>query len=175
MELPVAEAVYELFRRSRHREVLEALIEWTSRPVHATWRTAEQRLRRTGLYAFLQATRVYDETPRWPFLVTLADGGGDLRQWLVDLWRRALADDILSELAGRMLCGWAREADIQAAAADGQQPDLVGALARLTATVAAHGPGNQANRGRVRLALNRCATADDDPSVVARQLIDRLD
>ena len=175
MELPVAEAVYELFRRSRHREVLEALIEWTSRPVHATWRTAEQRLRRTGLYAFLQATRVYDETPRWPFLVTLADGGGDLRQWIVDLWRRALADDILSELAGRMLCGWAREADIQAAAADGQQPDLVGALARLTATVAAHGPGNQANRGRVRLALNRCATADDDPSVVARQLIDRLD
>jgi hypothetical protein len=174
MEFPVAEALYELFRRSRHREVLEALSEWTSHPERATWRRAEQRLRRTSLYAFLQATRVYDEAPRWPFLLTLAEGGGDLRDRIMVLWRRALADDILGELAGRMLCGWAREADIQAAATDGQQPDLIAALARLATGVAAHGPGNQANRGRVRQALNRCATADDDPSAVARQLVDQL-
>jgi hypothetical protein len=170
-ELPVAKALYELFRRARHGEVLAALSDWTSRPERATWRPAEQRLLRTGLYAFLQATRVYDESPRWPFLVTLAEEGGDLREQILVLWRRALADDALGELADGMLCGWAREADIQAAATEGQQPDLVGALARLVTGVAAHGPGDC---GRVRQALNRCATAEDDPSAVARQLVDQL-
>jgi hypothetical protein len=174
MEAAVAEALYELFRRSRHREVLEALEEWTSRPERATWRPAEQRLRRTGLYAFLEATRVYDESPRWPFLVTLAEGGGNLLERIVVLWRRALADDVLAELAGRMLCGWAHEADVQTAASDGQQPELVGALGRLAATIGAYGPPNQGNRGRVRLALNRCATTNDDPSAIARQLVDQL-
>ena len=174
MEAAVGEALYELFRRSRHREVLEALDEWTSRPDRATWRPAEQRLRRTGLYAFLEATRVYDESPRWPFLVTLAEGGGNLLERIVVLWRRALADDVLAELAGRMLCGWAHEADVQTAASDGQQPELVGALGRLAAAIGAYGPANQGNRGRVRLALNRCATTNDDPSAIARQLVDQL-
>jgi hypothetical protein len=167
----VAAAVCELFRRSRHREVLEALGEWTSRPERVTWRPAEQRLRRTGLEAFLQTTRVYEETPRWPFLVCLAEPGGDLRERIIVLWRRALADDLIGERAGGMLCGWAREADVQAAATDGEPPELVGALARLAAGVADQGPGN---RGRLRQALNRCATAEDDPSTVARQLVDRL-
>jgi hypothetical protein len=117
---------------------------------------------------------VYDESPRWPFLVTLAEGGGNLQERIVLLWRRALADDVLAELAGRMLCGWAHEADVQTAASDGQQPELVGALGRLTAAIGAYGPANHGNRGRVRQALNRCATANDDPSPIARQLVDQL-
>jgi hypothetical protein len=167
----VAAAVCELFRRSRHREVLEALCEWTSRPERVTWRPAEQRLRRTGLEAFLQTTRVYEENPRWPFLVALAETGGELRDRIMVLWRRALADDLLGERAGGMLCGWAREADVQAAAAGGEPPELVDALARLAAGVADQGTGN---RGRLREALIHCATAEDDPSTVARQLVDRL-
>jgi hypothetical protein len=174
MEAAVGDALYELFRRSRHREVLDALDAWTSQPERATWRPAEQRLRRTGLYAFLEATRVYDESPRWPFLVTLDEGGGDLKERIVVLWRRALADDVLAEMAGRMLCGWAHEADVQTAASDGQKPELVAALGRLVAAIGAYGPANQGNRGRVRHALNRCATAMDDPSAIARQLVDQL-
>jgi hypothetical protein len=167
----VAYAVCELFRRSRHAEVLETLSEWTSRPEHVTWRPAEQRLRRTGLRAFLRATWVYDEAPRWPFLVSLTEAGGDLRDRIIVLWRRALADDVLGQRAGWMLCEWAREADVQTAATGGEPSELVEALARLAAGVADQGSGN---RGRLRQALNRCGTASDDPSAVARKLVDRL-
>jgi hypothetical protein len=152
---PVATALYELFRRSRHGEVLEALREWTARPERATWSPAEQHLLRTGLMAFLWTTGVYDEIPPWPSLVALAEKG-ELRQWIVVLWRRALADDVLGEAAGERLCWWAREADAQAAAG-GQEPELVGALARLAADIAAGG-----------------ATTYDGPSAVARKLVDQL-
>lgn len=167
----VADALYELFRRSRHAEVLEALCAWTSRPERATWSPAEQGLLRTALLAFLLVTSVYDETPLRPSLISLAEESPELRGRIVDLWRRALADDTFGDDAGSMLCEWAREADAQAAAAGGQQPELVGALKRLTSDIAA---GGSAHGGRVRLALTRCATAYDGPSAVARKLVDRL-
>jgi hypothetical protein len=167
----VARAMYELFRRSRHAEVLEALCAWTARPERATWSPAEQRLLHTGLLAFLLVTGVYDETPLRPSLVSLAEESPELRGRIVDLWRRALADDTFGEDAGRMLCEWAREADVQAAAAGGQEPELVEALHRLAADVAAGGSGHG---GRVRLALTRCATAYDGPSAVARTLVKRF-
>jgi hypothetical protein len=171
-ERPVAEALYELVRRWRHGEVLEAVREWTERPERATWNPAEQRLLRTGLTGFLLATRVYDESGLWPVLITVAEEDPEARKRIVDLWRRALADDQLSLAAGAQFCGWAREADVQTSAGGGQ-PELVGALKRLVAEVAA---GGRADRGRMRQALTRCAKAydDDGPSAVARQLADHL-
>jgi hypothetical protein len=170
-QLPVAEALCELVRRWRHREVLEALCEWTERPERATWSPAEQRLLRTGLAGFLLATRVFDETGLWPVLLRLAAEDPKLREQIVVLWRRALADDVRGEVAGDKLCAWAREADVQASAGGGFQPDLVEALHGLVAGIAA---GGSAHGGRVRQALTRCANAYDDPSPVARQLVEVL-
>jgi hypothetical protein len=168
----VAEAVFELVRRWRHREVLEALCAWTSRPQEpGAWSPAERRLQRTGLAAFLLATRVFDESGRWPVWLAVAADALEERKRVVVLWRRALADDVLGEAAGAELCGWAREADVQTSAADGQQPDLVRALEGLVKRVAR---GQPASRGRVRQALTRCAKADDDPSAVAWQLVESL-
>jgi hypothetical protein len=170
-ELPVAWGLYELVRRWRHEEVLEAVHEWTARPDRATWSPAQQRLVRTGLTGFLLATHLLDEASLWPLLLGLAEEGPEARERIVVLWRRALADDVVGEAAAWRLCGWAREADYQASTDGDRRPDLVGALGRLVADVAAGAP---ANVGRVRQALNRCAQAYDDPSTVARQLVDHL-
>ena len=169
---PVAEAVLELVRRWRHREVLEALCAWTVRPEQPTWSPAERRLLRTGLTAFLLSARVFDESGRWPVLLALASEATEERKRIVILWRRALADDVLGEAAGGELCGWAREADVQTSARGGEQPDLVRSLEGLVKRVARG--GGPANRGRVRQALTRCAKAYDDPSAVAWQLVGSL-
>ena len=168
---PVADALFELVRRWRHREVLDALCEWTERPERATWSPAERHLVQTGLTAFLLSTRVYGESGLSPVLLGAAEEDPNAREQVVILWRRALADDLLGERAGEMLCGWAREADFQASRNGDGQPALVPALSGLLAEVCAAGP---AHAGRVRHALNRCAHAHDDPSATARKLVEQL-
>jgi hypothetical protein len=169
--LPVAEALFELVRRWRHREVLEALGEWTRRPERPLWSPAERRLVHTGLVAFLLSTHVFEDTGLRPVLLGLAEEDPDARERIVVLWRRALADDDLGETAGETLCGWAREGDFQGSTNGDDQPWMVVALRGLVADIAADGP---ANAGRVRQALNRCAHAPDDPSAVAKKLVDQL-
>ena len=172
----VAEALYELVRRWRDREVLEALGQWTKRPARTTWAPAERRMVWTGLAAFLLITHLYEEArpPRkglWPVLLVLAEEDPDARERIVALWRRALADDYLAEAAGTKLCVWAREADLSSSAAGDEQPDLTVALRGLLMDVASGGP---ADAGRVRQAVKRCAYAREDPSDVARKLADEL-
>jgi hypothetical protein len=174
MQGPVADELCELVRRWRHREVVEALGEWTLRPERATWSEAERRVVYTGLRAFLVSTRVFDEYKDkglWPILLALAEEDPDARGRVVVLWQRALADDDLADDAAAHLCGWALEGDVQASTNGDAQPPLVPALRRLLADVA---HGGQAHAGRVRGALNRCAHARDDPSAVARTLVGQL-
>jgi hypothetical protein len=174
MQGPVADELCELVRRWRHREVVEALGDWTLRPERATWSVAERRVVYTGLRAFLVSTRVFDEYKDkglWPILLALAEEDPDARERVVVLWQRALADDELAEAAAAQLCWWALEADVQASTNGDDQPPLVPALRRLLADVA---HGGQAHAGRVRDSLNRCAHARDDPSDVARTLVDQL-
>jgi hypothetical protein len=167
---PVAWALYELVRRWRHREVLEALSAWTIRPERATWSPAERRVIRTGLTAFLLTTRLFDETGLRPVLLGLAEEDPGAREWIAVLWQRALADDVVGDFAAQRLCAWAREADVQASTNGDDQPGLVPALRSLVADLA---DGGRANAGRVRQALNQCAHARDDPSDVARSLVDQ--
>jgi hypothetical protein len=174
MQVPVAEELCQLSRRWRHREVVEALGEWTLRPERATWSEAERRVVYTGLRAFLVSTRVFDQHEDkglWPILLALAEEDLDARERVVVLWRRALADDELAEWAAAHLCWWVLEADIQASGSGGDQPPLVPALRRLLAEVA---HGGQAHAGRVLDSLNRCAHDREDPSDVARTLVDQL-
>jgi hypothetical protein len=174
MQGPVAEELCELVRRGRHQEVLEALDEWTVRPERATWSVAERRVVYTGLRAFLVSTRVFDQYEDkglWPILLAVAEEDLDARERVVVLWRRALADDELAEWAAAHLCWWALEADVQASGHGGDQPPLVPALRRLLADVAR---GGQAHAGRVLDSLNRCAHDREDPSDVARTLVDQL-
>ena len=172
-QLPiVARALYELVRRWRDREVLEALCAWTRAPERTTWAPAERRLLLTGLAAFLRIAHLYEEgRPRreglWPLLLVQAEEDPVARERIVTLWRRALADDVLSESAGETLCSWAHQADLQSSPTGDEQPGVRAALRRLLGDVAGGGPGDL---GRVRQAVRRCAHARDDPSEVARKL-----
>ena len=107
----------------------------------------------------------------WPVLLGLAEEDPAARKRIVLLWRRALADDDLGADAGECLCWWAREADLQAPTDGDNKPGLVVAIRGLFADVAA---GGSAHAGRVRHALNRCAYDREDPSAVARKLVDQL-
>jgi hypothetical protein len=176
-ELPiVARALYELVRRWRDREVLEALCAWTRAPERTTWTPAERRLLWTGLAAFLWIAHLYEQgRPRreglWPLLLVQAEEHPVARERIVTLWRRALADDFLAETAGDTLCGWAYQADLQSTPTGDEQPGVRAALRRLLADVASGGPGDL---GRVRQAVRRCAHAGDDPSEIARKLAAEL-
>ena len=170
LHFEVADSITNLVWFKGAAKILPALEEWTDEE-------SDERLASTGRLAFLGAAYLFERPgpPRvgeWPVLLTQAEHNGSLRDVTAELLRRVLASSDTNDLAGEILCHWARAADAEADLVDEEPPRLVPLLEKVLVLVAS---GGHAHAGRLRFALNdHCAYDHDNPSRTARKIADGI-